>query len=80
MLSLAGTQFTFIRELKIMEVDGKKTWAALTKHHSFPSAPEKNGVIRVTELKQACVVESDGNTGTKGIECMAWLLVLQMLP
>lgn len=51
--------------MRILEVDGKKTWVVLAKSYPFPSKPEKSGVIRVTELKQACVMQSDGNVGAK---------------
>ena len=64
--SLAGAQFTFLRDMKILEVDGKKTWVVLAKYHFFTSVPEKSGVIRVTSLKQACVMQSDGKVGAKG--------------
>ncbi len=48
-----------------MEVGGKKTWVVLAKSHHFLSKPEKSGIIRVTELKQACVMQSDGKVGAK---------------
>ncbi len=59
-------QYTFIRDMRIMEIGGKKTWVVLAKFHDFPCKPEKNGVIRVTELKQACVMQSDGKVGARG--------------
>ena len=66
--SLTGIvlQYTFIRDMKIMEVGGKKTWVVLARYHPFSSKPEKDGVIRVDDFQQSCIMQSDGNVGSKG--------------
>ena len=56
--------------MKIIEVDGKKTWVVLARHHTFSSKPEKDEIIRVDDFKQACIMQSDGNVGSKGQLCM----------
>lgn len=58
--------------MKIIEVDGKKTYVVLAKCHSFPSKPQKSNVVRVTELKQVCVMQSDGKAGSKGKHLATW--------
>ena len=61
-------QYTFIREMRVMEVNGKKTWVCLAKSRVFPNLPERDdGVIRVGDFQQACVMQSDGNVGARGI-------------
>ena len=63
-----ATQYTFIRDLKIMEVDGLKTWVVMARYRKFSSCGEKDGIIRVDDFKQACVMQSDGKVGSKGME------------
>ena len=55
-----------MRDMKIMEVNGVKTWVVLAKYRPFPRKPERSGVIRVDEFRQACVMQSDGKVGSKG--------------
>ena len=50
-----------------MEVDGVKTWVVLARYQSFSSCGEKDGIIRVDDFKQACVMQSDGKVGSKGM-------------
>ena len=61
-------QYTFIRDMRILEVGGHKTWVVLARSHTFPGVAEKSGVIRVDNFTQACVMQSDGNVGAKGID------------
>ena len=63
-----AAQYTFIRDMKIMEVDGVKTWVVLARYQLFSSVGEKDGIIRVDDFKQACVMQSDGKVGSKGME------------
>lgn len=49
-----------------MEVEGKKTWVVLAKYRPFSCRPERSGVIRVDDFQQACVMQTDGNVGSKG--------------
>ena len=60
-------QYTFIRDLRVMDVDGVKTWVVLARYELFASCGEKDGIIRVNDFKQACVMQSDGKVGSKGI-------------
>ena len=50
-----------------MEVGGVKTWVVLARSHKFSNLPEKEGVIRVEDFQQACVMQSDGNVGSRGV-------------
>ena len=50
-----------------MEVDGVKTWVVLARYRKFSGCGEKDGIIRVDDFKQACVMQSDGKVGSKGM-------------
>ena len=53
--------------MRILEVDGKKTWAMVAKHHPLPSIKRSKGTIWTTDFKQCCSVQKDcNNQGTKG--------------
>ena len=49
----------------------------MARYHPFSSCGEKDGVIRVDDFKQACVMQSDGKVDSKGME-YAPLLGLSM--
>ena len=51
-----------------MEVNGIKTWVVMARYQQFSSCGEKSGIIRVDDFKQACVMQSDGKVGSKGME------------
>lgn len=55
--------------MKIIEVAGKKTWVVLARYRPFSCKPEKDGIIRIDDFKQACIMQSDGNVGSKGQCC-----------
>ena len=58
-----------------MKVEGEKTWVVLARHRNFSCKPEVDGVIRVDDFKQACIMQSDGKVGSKGsAEGMASIL------
>ena len=59
-------QYTFIRDFRILEVDGERTYVVLAKSHPFSDHPEKSGVIRVDSFEQSCIMQSDGKVGSKG--------------
>lgn len=63
-----ATKYTFIRDLKIMEVNGVKTWVVMARYQQFSSCGKKDGIIRVDDFRQACVMQSDGKVGSKGME------------
>lgn len=52
--------------MKVLDLDGEKTWVVLAKYRSFSNIPEKDGIIRVDQFQQACVMQSDGKVGAKG--------------
>ena len=60
--------------MKVLEIEGQKTWVVLAKYRPFPSVPEKSGIIRVDEFTQACVMQSDGNVGSKGQSPVMYIL------
>jgi hypothetical protein len=62
---LSDRDYTFIRDFKIVEVEGVRTYAVMAKSHPFPDEPERSGVVRVDTFQQSCVMQSDGNTGSK---------------
>ena len=47
-------------------MDGVKTWVVLARYQLFSNCGEKDGIIRVDDFKQACVMQSDGKVGSKG--------------
>ena len=67
--------YSFIRDLRVMEVGGVKTWVVLARSHNFTNIPEKDGVIRVDEFQQACVMQSDGKVGSRGVGACMWVYV-----
>ena len=73
--STAVVQYTFIRDFRILEVDGLRTYVVLAKSHPFAEYPEKSGVIRVDSFQQSCIMQSDGKVGSKGnvaSEILSW--------
>ena len=40
----------------------------MARYQKFSSCGEKDGIIRVDDFKQACVLQSDGKVGSKGME------------
>lgn len=59
-------QYTFIRDMKVVQLDGAITSVVLAKSETFASCPEKSGVIRVDDFCQECAMQSDGKQGAKG--------------
>ena len=49
-----------------------KTWVVMARYQQFSSCGEKSGIIRVDDFKQACVMQSDGKVGSKGM-CGGWM-------
>lgn len=71
--------------MKILEVNGQKTWVVLARYQPFTCCPEKSGIIRIDDFKQACIMQSDGKVGSKGQqldywECCGVLLRLLFFP
>lgn len=64
---MSDRDYTFIRDMKIIELDGVITYVVLARYHRFSSKPEREaeGIIRVDDFKQACIMQSDGKVGSK---------------
>ena len=52
--------------MKILEINGQKTWVVLARYQPFSCRPEKEGIIRIDDFKQACIMQTDGKVGSKG--------------
>ena len=50
----------------MVEIDGVPTCVCVAKSAVFPNEPEKEGIVRVDDFQQACVLQSDGKTGSRG--------------
>ena len=59
-------QYTFIRDFKVLEIDGVRTYAVMAKSHVFSEEPERGGIIRVDSFQQSCIMRSNGKVGSKG--------------
>ena len=67
--------------MKVLEVNGVKTWVVIAKYRFFSSVKEKSGVIRVTEFKQSCAMQSDGNVGSRGQSLLlSWMSKTKQAP
>lgn len=64
--SITGYQYTFVRDMRMVEIDGVPTCVCVAKSAVFPNEPEKEGIVRVDDFQQACVLQSDGKTGSRG--------------
>ncbi|XP_053157909.1 phosphatidylcholine transfer protein isoform X2 [Hemicordylus capensis] len=62
---LANRDYVFTRELRVIEVDGRKIYVVLSKSVATSKFPEKPGIIRVKNYKQCVAIESDGKKGSR---------------
>ena len=62
---MSDRDYTFVRDMRMVEVDGVLTCVCVAKSAVFPNEPEKEGIIRVDDFQQACVLQSDGKTGSR---------------
>ncbi|XP_003387507.1 PREDICTED: phosphatidylcholine transfer protein-like [Amphimedon queenslandica] len=62
---MSDRDYTFIREGRMMMVDGQQTWVVICRSRKFSNCPEKDGIIRVDDFNQCCAMQSDGATGSK---------------
>lgn len=62
---MSDRDYTFIRDMKVVQLDGAITPVVLARSEVFPSHPEKSGVIRVDDYCQECAMQSDGKQGAK---------------
>jgi hypothetical protein len=57
--------YTFIRDARVVDVGGEKTWIVMAKSEKFESTPENSGKVRVKDYVQTCCMQSDGKKGSK---------------
>ncbi|XP_039595947.1 phosphatidylcholine transfer protein [Polypterus senegalus] len=62
---LSNRDYTYIREMRELKVNGRRIWVTLAKSVSIPQCLEKPPVIRVQDYKQSLAMESDGEAGTR---------------
>lgn len=60
------TKYSFIRDARLVEVNGEKTWVVMARSHTFESVPENSNYVRVDGYVQTCVMRSDGKKGSIG--------------
>lgn len=65
-LNIILSQYCFIRDARLLEVGGEKTWVVMARSHTFESMPENSNHVRVDGYVQTCVMQSDGKKGSKG--------------
>ena len=53
----------------MVEIDGVPTCVCVARSAVFPNEPEKDGIIRVDDFQQACILQSDSKTGSRGERC-----------
>ncbi|XP_062967625.1 phosphatidylcholine transfer protein isoform X2 [Cynocephalus volans] len=62
---MSNRDYTYIRQRRELDVEGRKVHVILAQSTSVPQLPERSGVIRVTQYKQSLAIESDGKKGSK---------------
>ncbi|XP_077475041.1 phosphatidylcholine transfer protein [Stigmatopora argus] len=62
---LSNRDYLYVREQRVLDVDGRKIWVILARSWPEASYPEKNGILRVQDYKQTVAMEADGQTGTR---------------
>ncbi|KAL3837508.1 hypothetical protein ACJMK2_022860 [Sinanodonta woodiana] len=62
---MSNRDYVYIREMREMEYNGKKVWVVKAQSEIVHSIPEKDGVIRVDDYKQSCVLTTDGKVGSR---------------
>ncbi|XP_008589494.1 PREDICTED: uncharacterized protein LOC103606722 [Galeopterus variegatus] len=62
---MSNRDYTYIRQRRELDVEGRKVHVILAQSTSVPQLPERSGVIRVRQYKQSLAIESDGKKGSK---------------
>lgn len=62
---LSNRDYTFIRESREFDRNGKHIWVILGRSENFKSIPEKSGVIRVDDFLQSLAITADGENISK---------------
>ncbi|XP_077387150.1 phosphatidylcholine transfer protein [Festucalex cinctus] len=62
---LSNRDYLYVRERRVLDMDGRKIWVILARSSPETPYPEKSGVLRVKDYKQTVAMEADGDTGTK---------------
>nr|XP_040124936.1 phosphatidylcholine transfer protein isoform X4 [Ictidomys tridecemlineatus] len=58
--------YVYIRQLRELDLEGRKIYVILAKSTSSSQFPERSGVIRVRQYQQSLAMESDGKGGSRG--------------
>ena len=62
----SANKYCFIRDARLLEVNGEKTWVVIARSHTFESVPENSNYVRVDGYEQISVMRSDGKKGSLG--------------
>ncbi|XP_061905426.1 phosphatidylcholine transfer protein isoform X2 [Entelurus aequoreus] len=62
---LSNRDYLYVRERRVLDVEGRKIWVILARSSPGTPCPEKSGVLRVKDYKQTVAMETDGASGTK---------------
>lgn len=62
---LYNRDYTFQREKRELEIEGRHIYVILSKVDDFPSVPPVSGVVRVSEFVMSLAITSDGKVGSK---------------
>ncbi|XP_077898405.1 phosphatidylcholine transfer protein isoform X3 [Ictidomys tridecemlineatus] len=57
--------YVYIRQLRELDLEGRKIYVILAKSTSSSQFPERSGVIRVRQYHQSLAIESDGKGGSR---------------
>uniref|UniRef100_A0A8C9QE95 Phosphatidylcholine transfer protein n=1 Tax=Spermophilus dauricus TaxID=99837 RepID=A0A8C9QE95_SPEDA len=57
--------YVYIRQLRELDLEGRKIYVILAKSTSSSQFPERSGVIRVSQYQQRLAIESDGKGGSR---------------
>ncbi|KAM4823806.1 phosphatidylcholine transfer protein isoform X1 [Urocitellus parryii] len=57
--------YVYIRQLRELDLEGRKIYVILAKSTSSSQFPERSGVIRVSQYQQSLAIESDGKGGSR---------------
>uniref|UniRef100_A0A2K6EUW1 Phosphatidylcholine transfer protein n=1 Tax=Propithecus coquereli TaxID=379532 RepID=A0A2K6EUW1_PROCO len=62
---MSNRDYIYIRQLRELDVAGRKIYVVLAESTSVPQLRERRGVVRVKQYKQSLAIESDGKKGSK---------------
>ncbi|XP_012640816.1 phosphatidylcholine transfer protein isoform X3 [Microcebus murinus] len=62
---MSNRDYVYTRQLRELDMAGRKICVVLAQSTSVPQLPERQGVVRVKQYKQSLAIESDGKKGSK---------------